>query len=202
MSDVFNVLMAGVGGQGIVLASDILAEAALRKGMDVKKSEIHGMAVRGGPVFSHVRFGERVHAPVISEGEADILFALESMEVLRWAKWASEDCVACYLSHNISPEGADAYPEGVEEEIARLFKKVVKIEPATLKQRLSSLKVENTALLGALSALTPIEEAHFLEALSKLSPEGTFELNQRAFEVGKELAAQPCQKKQESEHVE
>ena len=83
-----NVLMVGVGGQGIVLASDLLAEAAAIAGHDVKKSEIHGMSRRGGPVFSHVRFGERVHSAVIPEGDADLILAMEPMELLRWTSWA------------------------------------------------------------------------------------------------------------------
>ena len=85
---VFNVLMVGVGGQGIILASDILAEAAMLAGLDAKKSEVHGMSQRGGPVFSHVRFGRAVHSPVIGRGEADVLYSLERMELLRWAAWA------------------------------------------------------------------------------------------------------------------
>ena len=82
MPEVFNVLMVGVGGQGTVLASDILAEAAMNAGLDVKKSEIHGMSQRGGPVFAHVRFGEHVDSPVIGQGEADVLYSLERMELL------------------------------------------------------------------------------------------------------------------------
>jgi indolepyruvate ferredoxin oxidoreductase beta subunit len=182
---IFNVLMVGVGGQGIVLASDILAEAAMMEGLDVKKSEIHGMAMRGGPVFSHVRFGRKVFAPVISKGAADIIFALESMEALRFAEWAKDDAVLCCLAHNILPTGVDTYPTDVMEEIDRLYRAKVILNPSTLKQKISSSKVENSALLGALSTLVPLKEDSFLTAMAHLSPKGTFEINRRAFEVGR-----------------
>ena len=114
---VTNVLMVGVGGQGIVLASDILAEAAAIAGHDVKKSEIHGMSRRGGPVFSHVRFGARVHSAVIPEGAAAVVLAMEPMELLRWAPWAAPGASACYLSTPILPVGVEEYPDDLEAEI-------------------------------------------------------------------------------------
>ena len=121
MPDPFNVLMVGVGGQGIVLASDIMSEAAAAAGMDVKKSEIHGMSRRGGPVFAHVRFGQKVHSPVISQGEADVILAMEPMELLRWAPWAAPDAAAVYLDVPMMPVGVTAYPEGMEDDLRRLF---------------------------------------------------------------------------------
>lgn len=112
MSEVFNALLVGVGGQGIVLSSDILAEAAALSGLDVKKSEIHGMSRRGGPVFSHVRFGAVVHSPVIPTGAADLILAMEPMELLRWAPWAGPGAAACYLAAPILPVGVEEYPKG------------------------------------------------------------------------------------------
>ena len=203
MPDVFNVLMVGVGGQGIVLASDILAEAALADGLDVKKSEIHGMAVRGGPVFSHVRFGQKVHAPVISAGEANVIFALERMEVLRWCEWGAPKCTVCYLDETILPTGETAYPEGVSAEIARLFSEVLCIDPRRLKQAGISKKVENTALLGALSTVIPLSRESLLLALEHRCPQGSFPLNLQAFETGLKLA-QACAsgETEEGSHVE
>lgn len=198
MSDIFNVLMVGVGGQGIVLASDILAEAARGEGLEVKKSEIHGMAMRGGPVFSHVRFGRRVFAPVISKGEAQVIFALESMEVLRWLEWAAPAGSVCYLSHTILPNGLEQYPAGVDGEIARHFETVLRISPAKLKEASITPQVENTALLGALSTLLPLPVETLSAAVSALCPKGTAELNGRAFETGRRLATQ----RTESSHVE
>lgn len=187
MSDeVFNVLMVGVGGQGIVLASDVLAEAAMLQGLDVKKSEIHGMSQRGGPVFSHVRFGPEVFSPVIPQGEADVLFALERMELLRWAAWAKPDAMACYLAQTILPAGVDAYPEGVDAEISRLFDPVVAIDPSSLRGK-ASTKVRNTVLLGVLSVWTPLDPATMLTALDNLVPAGTADMNRSAFELGRQI---------------
>lgn len=188
MSEVFNVLMVGVGGQGIVLASDILAQAALLEGLDVKKSEIHGMSQRGGPVFSHVRFGAQVHSPVIPKGEADILFSLERMELLRWVEWAKPAAAAAYMAQNVLPIGVEAYREGVDAEIARLFPTVIAFDSAALRGKVSP-KVKNTALLGAISLLTPLSAESYLAALPGLCPEGTAEVNRKAFEIGRELAA-------------
>jgi indolepyruvate ferredoxin oxidoreductase beta subunit len=185
---VFNVLMVGVGGQGIVLASDIMAEAAMLAGLDAKKSEIHGMSQRGGPVFSHVRFGDHVASPVIGLGEADVVYALERMELLRWADHARPDATAVYIAQDMLPAGVDAYPDGVDAEIARLFGRVVRFEARALRGRVSA-KVKNTALLGAASLLTPLPEQCYLDAMKDLVPAGTFDVNATGFRIGRELAA-------------
>jgi len=115
----WNILMVGVGGQGIVTSSDILTRAAMEAGQDAKKSEIHGMSQRGGSVFSHIRFGPRISSPVIPEGGADILFSLEQLETLRWLAYASADSTVICASAQISPAGVESYPSGVLEEIRR-----------------------------------------------------------------------------------
>jgi len=189
VSDVFNVLMVGVGGQGIVLASDIVAEAAALAGLDAKKSEIHGMSRRGGPVFSHVRFGERVYAPVIDLGQAHVILAMEPMELLRWSAWARPDAAACYLAEPILPVGVDEYPDGLDAEIDRLFARVVRVELGEIR-RTVPLKVRNTALLGAASVFFPLEPLYVQQALEALSPRGTYEANQAAFDIGRGLAEQ------------
>lgn len=197
----FNVLMVGVGGQGVVLASDILAEAALRAGLDVKKSEIHGMSQRGGAVFSHVRFGERVHSPMIPQGEADVLYALERMELLRWAEWARPGAVACYLAQSTLPAGVSSYPPGIDEEIDRLFGSVVRIDPRAIRDRVSP-KVKNTVLLGAVSVFTAIPVEAFLDAIDRLSPDGTAGVNREGFRIGRDLAGARTTAPQEATHVE
>ena len=169
------------------------------EGLDVKKSEIHGMAMRGGPVFSHVRFGQLVFAPVISQGEANVLFSLESMEVLRWAKWAHADAAVCYLAHHITPTGIEIYPEGIDREISMSFKRTVCLDPVLLKQRMDSPKTENTALLGALSPLVPLKEDSFLSAIEKNCPSGTIEMNTNAFRIGRQIT---LEQKLELPHVE
>lgn len=186
MPEVFNILMVGVGGQGVVLVSDIAAEAAMRAGYDVKKSEIHGMSQRGGPVFGHVRFGRRVHSPTVPEGEADVLFALERMELLRWARWARPGGHVVYVANDTLPQAVTAYPAGLEAEIERLFPQAVRVEPARLRGEVSP-KVVNTVLLGAMSMVTPIAPEFFLAALPGHCPPGTAEVNEKAFELGRQL---------------
>lgn len=188
MHDPFNVLLVGVGGQGIVLASDILAEAAARSGLDVKKSEIHGMSRRGGPVFAHVRFGPKVWSPVIAQGEADVICALEPMELLRWAPWAAPDAAAVYLDVAMLPVGVDAYPDGLAADLGRLFGRLVTVSASDLRQARVAPKVRNTALLGAASVFIPLDEAAFSGALAETSPRGTYETNLAAFEAGRAMA--------------
>ena len=188
MPEVFNVLMVGVGGQGVVLTSDVLTEAAMLAGLDAKKSEIHGMSQRGGPVFSHVRFGDVVHSPVIPRGSVDVLFALERMELLRWAAWARPDAVACYVGRDILPAGVSHYPEGVDEEIAERFGRVVTFDSRALRPARVSPKVVGTVLLGAASAFIPLPPEVYPPALAALVPDGTYDMNLTGFALGRELA--------------
>ena len=185
---VWNVLLVGVGGQGVVLASDILAAAALEAGWDVKKSEIHGMSQRGGSVFSHVRFGPQVHSPTIPVGEVDVLASLERIEVLRWAGWARPGAAVAYVDHDIHPQGVRTYDPGVDAEIARLFGVAIRFEDHGLKSRISA-KVKNTALLGAISLLVPIPVEAFRVAMDRHVPAGTTQVNTVAFDVGREIGA-------------
>lgn len=188
MPEVFNVLMVGVGGQGVVLTSDVLTQAALLAGHDAKKSEIHGMSQRGGPVFAHVRFGDVVHSPTIPQGSADVLFGLERMELLRWAAWAKPDAVACYVGRDILPTGVAAYPEGIDEEIAALFGRVVTFDTKALRSARISPKVVGTVLLGAASPFIPLPLEVYPPALEALVPEGTYATNLAGFELGRQLA--------------
>ncbi len=184
---VTNVLMVGVGGQGVILASDILSEAALLAGYDVRKSEIHGMSQRSGPVFSHVRFGEKVYSPTIPQGEADVVYSLERMELLRWAAWARSGAMACYAAHNMLPTGVKEYPEGMDEEIDRLFSRVVRLDDKELRGKVSP-KVKNTVLLGAASAALPIPVECYVEAMPGLCPPGTADVNKVGFDLGRSIA--------------
>jgi Pyruvate:ferredoxin oxidoreductase and related 2-oxoacid:ferredoxin oxidoreductases, gamma subunit len=187
VAEVFSALLVGVGGQGIVLSSDILAEAAAISGLDVKKSEIHGMSRRGGPVFSHVRFGQKIHSAVIPTGTADLILAMEPMELLRWAPWARAGAAACYLSAPIFPVGVSDYPDELEDELSGLFPRLVRIDLASIR-RTVPLKVRNTALLGAASVFLPLAGDAFADAITALAPKGSAESNQSAFEHGRDLA--------------
>ena len=185
---VYNVLMVGVGGQGIILASDILAEAAMRAGLDAKKSEVHGMSQRGGPVFSHVRFGREVHSPVIGKGEADIIYSLERMELLRWAEWARPGAAAIYADTDMLPASMSAYPPGIDDEIAARFGQVVRFDMRALRSQINP-KAKNTVLLGAVSVLAPLPLDAYAPAIEELVPAGTAPANLAGFEVGRRIAA-------------
>jgi len=148
---VVSILMVGVGGQGIILASDILTRTAMEAGFDAKKSEIHGMSQRGGSVFSHIRFGKKVQSPVIPEGGADILFSLEEMETLRWLRYAGDRSLVVCLRTRILPANAEAYPEEIEGELRRRCARLVFLDPDELRKEVSHQKFLNVALLGVLS---------------------------------------------------
>ena len=196
--NVTNVLMVGVGGQGIILASDILAEAAMLAGLDAKKSEVHGMSQRGGPVFSHVRFGPEVHSPVIGRGEADVVYALERMELLRWAPWARPGAAAIYADTDMLPTGIAAYPADIDEEIASRFGRVVRFDMRELRSQINP-KAKNTVLLGAVSMLTDLPLDAYAQAITALVPPGTAEANLKGFEVGRRVAASALGVRLESE---
>lgn len=184
----FNILMVGVGGQGIILSSDILTQAALNAGLDVKKSEIHGMSQRGGSVFSHVRFGEKVNSPLISRGDADILVSLEMMETLRWLEWANEDTQLIVLEEHLKPAMVEAYPEGVKEEISAKSRNVIFLGPRTMVEKIGLRKYLNVALLGVVSRFVSFPAGSWEKAISSLVPEGSAEDNLKAFETGRTFA--------------
>ncbi len=187
MNKIKNILMVGVGGQGIITASDILSEAALLDGHDVKKSEIHGMSQRGGSVFSHVRYGEKVYSPTIKTGEADILLSLEVIETVRWLVYANKSTKVILSETRIQPQTVKEYPEGVIESLKKEFKDFFLVNPIEINKQNGDNKVLNTTLLGILSNLLDISDSSWEKAMEKLVPNGTYESNLAAFRLGKKL---------------
>jgi len=191
---VTNVLMCGVGGQGVILASDILAEAAMLAGHDVKKSEVHGMSQRGGSVVTHVRFGRTVHSPLIMKGEADILVAFELVEALRYLDHLSPEAVAIADEVKIVPTTVSSGPFKYPADPAALLKERVPttlIDCTKVAKSLGSARMANTVLLGALSKKVDIPESVWREAISQKVPKGTVEANMRAFDEGRRRAGGP-----------
>jgi len=184
---VYNILMVGVGGQGIILASDILTLAAMYCGYDAKKSEIHGMSQRGGAVFSHIRFGKRVYSPLISEGEADILFSLEEMETLRWLNYANTESLIITLLTRIKPAGVSLYPIGIREELKKKCDQIKFLDPEDLRKKIDNIKFFNVALLGVLSNYVDLDEKAWKRAIEEKVPKGSFEGNWNAFLIGKSI---------------
>ncbi|MFA6109817.1 MAG: indolepyruvate oxidoreductase subunit beta [Candidatus Latescibacterota bacterium] len=188
-----DVLFAGVGGQGTVLASAILANLCLQAGHDVKQSEVHGMAQRGGSVTSHVRFGPKVWSPTIPYGEADFLLGFELLEGLRMVDCLAPDGLALVNTQRIDPitvaSGAATYPEDAGERIRARCPRAVLIDAFAVAQQAGNAKATNMALLGALSAHLDLGLELWEEGIRGRVPPKTFAVNWAAFCAGRELGA-------------
>ncbi len=192
MSDrVTNILLVGVGGQGILLASEILSETFMLAGFDVKKSEIHGMSQRGGSVVSHVRYGKEVFSPIVPEGEGDILFGFELMETFRSLPLLKQGGKVVVNDLRIPPPsvlmGQEAYPEGLVDRIRAEFPDVLLVDGQNLATEAGNPRAANTVLLGAVSKRLDIAEEFWLAALEKMVPKKAFTVNLKAFTLGRSL---------------
>jgi indolepyruvate ferredoxin oxidoreductase beta subunit len=186
-----NILLVGVGGQGILLASEILSETCMLAGFDVKKSEIHGMSQRGGSVVSHVRYGREVFSPIVPEGEGDILFGFELMETCRSLPLLKQGGTVVANDLRIPPPavlmGQAAYPEGLAETIRSRFPDFLLVDGQGLATRAGNPRAANTVLLGAVSRRLDIAEEYWLKALEKMVPPKALAVNVKAFELGRAL---------------
>jgi indolepyruvate ferredoxin oxidoreductase beta subunit len=185
-----NILVAGVGGQGVILASDIMSEVFMEAGYDVKKSEVHGMAMRGGIVTSHFRFGKKVYSPLIKEGEVDILFAFEQLEGLRWINHLRADGKIIMNDHTINPPavnlGEMEYPKSIPEKIKSKFKDFYLVKGTELALRLGDARAANVVLLGAISKFFEVNEDVWLKTILSYLPPKVHELNRKAFSEGRD----------------
>ena len=190
-TQITNILLVGVGGQGILLASEILSEAAMLAGFDVKKSEIHGMSQRGGSVVSHVRYGTEVFSPIVPEGEGDILFGFELMETARSLPLLKPGGTVVANDLQISPPsvlmGQESYPAGLAERIKSQFADFLLVDGQHLATEAGNVKAANTVLLGAVSRRLSIPEEQWLQALEKMVPRKAVDVNKKAFLMGREL---------------
>ena len=187
----FDLLLTGVGGQGNILASDIIGEVALTAGYDVKKTDTLGMAQRGGSVVSHVRLAEKVYSPLIQEGGVDILLAFEKLEGVRWANYLRPGGIAIINDHALPPLsvnlGAEKYPSDAEV-IQLLQQRAGKIYlvPGTLKaNELGNARTLNIFMLGCLSVFLPFTVPDWQNAVQKHLPEKLWQLNLAAFAAGR-----------------
>jgi len=188
----FNVVLAGVGGQGILLAAEILGTAAVKEGLNVRVSEIHGMAQRGGAVVSTVRIGEKVFAPTVLEGQADVLLGFEPFETLRNLKFASEKTLVIMSEEKIPPTELTAkmmpYPslKEVEEKIYSFTENLIIVDAPRLAKKAGSTLTQNVVLLGVLAATgkVPIKTESILDALVELIPAKFLDVNVKAFRLG------------------
>lgn len=193
-----SILIVGVGGQGVLLASNVLADVCLRAGWDVKTSEVHGMAQRGGIVFSHVRFGEAVASPLIAEGTADALVALEWAEALRWLTSLRPGGTLITDQTQIVPPAAcadrrtwrPAYPPLELSRVEDAAREVYLVDGRGLARAAGVAKAANVVLLGTLSRGLAFDLAAWEEAIRSLVPAGSAEANLKAFHAGR--AADPA----------
>ncbi len=188
-NNVKNILLAGVGGQGILLASEILSEVLMLSGYDVKKSEIHGMAQRGGSVTSHVRYGARVFSPIIPEGKADILFGFEQLETFRYLPMLRPGGRVLVNDLKILPPavalGKEKYPQEIPGKIAERFPETKVVHGMDLALEAGNARTVNTVLIGALSNLMDIAEETWLQAIRNMVPERFLDENLKAFALGR-----------------
>ncbi len=186
-----NILLVGVGGQGILLASEILSEAFMLAGFDVKKSEIHGMSQRGGSVVSHVRFGKEVFSPVVPEGEGDILFGFELLETCRYLPLLRPGAAVVANDYKIAPPsvllGQATYPEKLPEKIKTQFPDFLLVDGQGLALKAGDVRAANTVMLGAVSRRLQISDEIWQQALEKMVPQKALEINRKAFAFGREL---------------
>jgi indolepyruvate ferredoxin oxidoreductase beta subunit len=187
-----NVLIAGVGGQGIILASDVLAKTAADAGLDVKKSDVHGMAQRGGAVTSHVRFGEKVYSPLIPAGEADVIMSSELLETVRWLPFLKKDGRIAVSTQRIPPptvaRGEAPYPEDVLERLKKIDPGLVALDCLAIARESGNERTATIVLLGGLSTLLDFPEAAWIERLKKEAPKKAVEVNVKAFLAGRSQA--------------
>ncbi|MCX8021473.1 MAG: indolepyruvate oxidoreductase subunit beta [Syntrophorhabdaceae bacterium] len=188
---VTNIFLSGVGGQGTILASNILAEVFLKAGYDVKKSEIHGMAQRGGDVTTHFRFGKKVYSPLIKYGDADFLLSFELLEALRYINWVKPDGKVVLNRQKIYPPsvnlGLAKYPENVEETFKKFFKdNVYVVDGQEIARKIGNIQAANVVLIGAFSNFFPkIKESQWVDAIKTLMPQKLHDLNIKAFQEGR-----------------
>jgi len=187
MSKTFNIIISGTGGQGLITLTQIIAEAALIEGLDVKTSELHGLSQRGGAVETHIRFGKKVYSPLVSSGSADLILSLETLESLRVFSYANSKTIFLVNKFTLSFPGSPK-----EKEILRKLKSItknLKIIPASeiCQKELGKEVVSGIYLLGyaAHNKLIPLKPASTLKAITKVVPEKYLDLNKKAFELAK-----------------
>jgi indolepyruvate ferredoxin oxidoreductase beta subunit len=190
-----NFLFVGVGGQGIILASDVVSEVGIKLGYDVKKSEIHGMSQRGGSVESHVRWADKVYSPIPALGEVDYLVALEILEAGRWAPWVAPGATVIVNNQQIAPlavgSGLAKYPqtEQIKGIFAQRTENVHLVDGLATARRLGNAAAAGVVLLGYLAAALGGDESDWLEVIRQRVPARFVKLNEDAFAEGRRLRA-------------
>ena len=185
-----NIMIVGVGGQGTLLTSRILGGITMTAGYDVKLSEVHGMAQRGGSVVTFVRYGDKVAEPIVEEGQADVLIAFERLEALRYAHFLKKTGVIIVNDQRIDPmtvvTGAAKYPENIIESLKEKYK-VIAVDAMAEAKKIGNSKVFNTIIIGVAARHMDFKKEDWIATIEAYVPQKTVEINKAAFEVGYNL---------------
>ena len=183
-----NILIVGVGGQGTLLTSRILAQVAVKMGCDVKVSEIHGMAQRGGSVVSQVRYGEKVYSPIIKKGDADILLAFEKVEAARWLDYLKPEGMVIINNDRVDPlpvmSGKVKYPDDIDQRIAQLVERTLVIDASNIAVECGNVRAANVVLVGVLAAAIALPKEQVEQAIREMVPPKALDINLNAFQEG------------------
>ena len=184
-----NIMIVGVGGQGTRLASKLLGRLLLKRGYDVKVSEVHGMSQRGGSVVTYVRYGEKVYSPVVDKGEADFIISFEMLEAARWVEYLKKGGTIVTNTQEINPMpviiGAAEYPQNLAEKIAEKGINIEAFDALSLAEEAGTSKAVNLVLLGRISKYFDFTDEEWMDAIEKSVPAKFLELNKKAFNLGK-----------------
>lgn len=188
-----NIMIVGVGGQGSLLASRILGNAALKLCCDVKVSEVHGMSQRGGSVVTYVKYGEKIHSPIICRGEADVIIAFEQLEAIRWISYLKKDGILITSTQKINPmpviTGAAEYPENIIDKLSENNIKIFAVDALESAKQAGTEKAANVVLIGVLAKYMLCEDVNmeiYIEALRESISPKLFDVNLKAFNLGYE----------------
>ena len=185
---IYNIVIAGVGGQGVLMASKVLAESALASGLDVKQNEVHGMAQRGGSVISFVRIGEQVNSPVVMPGSADLLISFEPLEALRYVHYLKPGGRLVFNKVAINPStvaaGLAVYPSDVEEQIAAACSNAQGIEALSIAREAGNGKAVNMVMVGTVMKDLPLKEEVIIDVVKQVSKGKGVEVNLKALAGG------------------
>lgn len=186
-----SILLCGVGGQGVLLAAKLISSAAAAAGFDVASNEIHGMAQRGGSVVAQLRFGEKIYSPLILEGTADAIFALEHIEALRWAHYLKKDGFAAVAGTSVVPvtvsSGKAVYPCDVKERLENVFANMKYVDCVSKAVELGDARLANTMLVGVLSNALALDMTAWKKSFEENIKPQLLNMNFEAFEFGRKL---------------
>ncbi|HJD23864.1 MAG TPA: indolepyruvate oxidoreductase subunit beta [Firmicutes bacterium] len=187
-SNVKNIMIVGVGGQGTLLASKLLGKAFVEKGFDVKVSEVHGMSQRGGSVVTYVRYGDKVYSPLVEKGEADLIIAFEQLEAARWLPYLKPDGILITSNQAMDPMpvvmGNAEYPQGILPAIREMGVTVIEADALGLAMEAGSAKATNVVLLGLAAHYLGFDKEMWVDVIRTTVPPKTIAVNEKAFELG------------------